>query len=188
MSPLVLGAIFGGGATFMAWLCWRGRRKHDGRYKGASTLCAGICAFIALMCVVFLVFVRGLDLVRYISPSVGIVRSSQPEDVRSIEIREHYSKSMSLRPGTLEIDDPESIHEIMAELAAAKPISPNHPGTQWLCVLAIKTRKGTAFCEVSGTGNQGTLFTIRSSAEGGWVLGEYRNDALGRLLKSKYGE
>ncbi len=55
-------------------------------------------------------------------------------------------------------------------------------------MLALDFGERRSYCKVNSTTNQGTLITIWTGRDQGWVLAQYRHDRLGDLLEQLAGQ
>lgn len=90
---------------------------------------------------------------------------------------------------TLYISDYESIKKLSNELVRIKKYSPNHPMTEWNVKIKVKLKSKVMqnfhidITQASDDRNGTCLWIIKESFWGEFNLGEYRNDALGEVIK-----
>jgi hypothetical protein len=80
------------------------------------------------------------------------------------------------------VTDRQKINDIVAGVVGSRPWYPNHPATQWVCILHIDDGNAVHACTVSCTTNNGVLIEIWSQEDQGWLLGVYREDGLQDVL------
>ncbi|MGE3805223.1 MAG: hypothetical protein AB7K24_11175 [Gemmataceae bacterium] len=113
------------------------------------------------------------------------LRQVEPASVQAIELLP--SSNPYVYPGLVTqkqiIDRRDQIDKVIEMLRRAEKYAPNHPETQWTCLLKLRTDKGERSCVVSATANNGVLVSVNSAGYEGWRLAEYRQDELGPLLE-----
>jgi hypothetical protein len=87
------------------------------------------------------------------------------------------------------ITDREDIEQGVGLLNEAKPSSPNHPSTEWQCMLGLDFGDRIRYCEISWVDDQanGLLIYVYSRETSGWMLGEFRQDRLRGALERLAG-
>lgn len=115
--------------------------------------------------------------------SVRDILKADPAQVVSVEVIPS-SSTLWTNPvnARIEVTDPLAIKELCAVLRTAKPYEPNHPSTQWLCYIGIKTRDTSCELGVYGTRSQGVLFHLSSA--NGWIVGQFRCNGLEDWLRN----
>ena len=111
---------------------------------------------------------------------VPAVFDASADDVVAVDLAPDDVAEYSLIHDPVIIGDPETVEQILEALAAAKPMTLNHPKTEWRVVLAIRYEDRLVKTNVSAT-DQGVLVAIESA--GHLRLAERRADALRELLE-----
>ena len=112
------------------------------------------------------------------------VLRARAEDVLAIEVAPHSSDAYpSLVREPLTIEGREEIGRLCQAFQAARFCQPSHPRTLWSSILTLRKRTGAFDCVVSST-DQGVVIRFWTSADEGWMLGQFRSTDLGSVLMS----
>ena len=109
-----------------------------------------------------------------------------PEHFKSVILKANSDTTKKLFIGEpYKFTNPEKINKVITSLHTAKKFSPNHPQAYWSFLLTLATETNEITLEVNNTKSvtNGTLIYHWSSVTDGWLLGNYRCDALGAAIE-----
>ena len=159
----------------LAWRDERGRRTPSLGFLVALT--AGVW-----LTVIFVLIVDKVARSRW-APILRDIRLAQAEDIKAIQVLPWPHEAPSLVADPVTIKDKKLIREIVRFLRTAKRYAPEHPSSNWECILALDYGDRKVYCNVSSTRGNGVLIDVYSDITSGWALGTFREDGLGKLLE-----
>ena len=124
----------------------------------------------------------------YFEPLAYMPFNAYPRDLKSVTILPvpgHGEYSLVSKEVVLTDSQVEAMCNVLRQ---AKPLEPNHPGTEWTCGLRLETPDSSASLTVTNTGGEphGVL-VYWESPNLGIIRGTYRCDSLGPLFESITG-
>jgi hypothetical protein len=124
---------------------------------------------------VFLVVWLCLFCYRFVSPEARAGRSflehMPVEDIRYVRLEPTGADSLISKP--IVVRDKVGIQALLAPMKGLSHMMPNHPQTSWKVAITIGTDHAQYGGVITGTKNQGVLFTYYSGVTAGWVFQEY---------------
>jgi hypothetical protein len=92
--------------------------------------------------------------------------------------------SFSLVKRDIEITNVDTIRSVVASIRSAKTYFPNHPATDWSCILTISSSSKKSFLEVVKASGQGAILYCTISPNGGCIYDTLQSDTMGQILEA----
>jgi hypothetical protein len=125
--------------------------------------------------IIFAVIWAVLFCYRFVSPAAREGREFLEHlslaDIRYVRI--DPTNDHSLVHGPLVVRDRAEIKALLTPMMGMWHVVPNHPVTTWSVIITIGTDRKEYGGVITGTSNQGVLFTYRSSGPLHWVYQQY---------------
>jgi len=124
---------------------------------------------------VFMVVWLCLFCYRFVSPEARAGRNflehMPVDDVRYVRLEPVGDHSLIRQP--IVVDEKVGIQTLLAPMKGMSHVVPNHPQTIWKVGITIGADRAQYGGVITGTKNQGVLFTYYSRGTLGWVYQEY---------------